>query len=475
MRNFLGLSGIHLRFLLGLVTVLASAAAAHGQAYYLNMSNQTIDVPNRTFYVEQVLDGRPGKPVIGTAYHGLRNQQTVVLFRQGMESELTALLRQQLPSRPTDHSVVLCVRQFRVSEVVNGFTEQANADVAADVYAHLPDGYHYVRSVADHTSERALETTARHSPNLALLLNRCLMQLANVDWEKARQRPARSLAQLATDHPPVALRPAILTVARPRAGVYHSFESFLANRPDTTVRLRLDTVRVNAVGWEGTTLLRASAHHADGKRVAAREVWGFSDGSHVYLRQRHPPYGQSVYYPLARQHDFFTFIGPAPLNVAAMNQRALGHAVKPGGMTGKSAPNGSEDDSRQPVAYALDMRTGQTALLSIPGQSQRADTAFLYVYRPMGGPPEAQRLLLNDKEVGQLQPGQYLELACPHYGSPVRLSLGKVGGPTLMAVPNTAAANYVRLSANSALSPWQWMPTRQGEAEVDALEKQRKP
>ncbi|WP_035564617.1 hypothetical protein [Hymenobacter sp. IS2118] len=449
--------------------------SAQGQAYYLNFSKQTISVPNRTFYVEQVVDGRPGKPVTGTVYRGLQNQPAVVFFRQGLEPELTSLLRQQLPSRPADHPVVLCIRQFRVGEVLNGFTEQASADVAADVYIRLTDGYHFVSSVADHTSTRALESTAIHVPHLALLLNRCLMQLANVNWEKAAERPARTYAQLATDRPPAALRPAILSVAQPRAGVYYFFESFLANRPDTTVRLRLDTLRLQSVGWEGTALLRASAHDADGERVSTRDIWGFSDGRHLYLRQKYPSRGQNMYYQLVPQRDFYTFIGPAPLNVMAANQRALGYNVKPGGMTGKPAPNRQEDDTGQPVAYALDMRTGQTALFPPPGQPQRADSAFIYVYRPLGGLEEPQRILLADKEIGQLKPGQYVELACPHYGSPVRLSLGKVGGPTLLAVPNVATANYVKLVANSALSPWQLMPARQGEAEVDALERPRKP
>jgi hypothetical protein len=458
--------------------VLGGAQTARAQVYYLTLKNQTIDVPNRTVYVEQVVDGRVGQPAIGTVYRGLQNQRATVLFQQGLEPELTALLRQQLPSRPTDHAVVLCIRQLRVGEVINGLSERASADLAADVYAHLPDGYHFVRSVADHTSDRALETTARHAPHLASLLSRCLMQLSETDWTQAGHHPARTLAQLPADRPPVALRPAILKVARPRPGIYHYFEEFLANRPDTTLQLQFDTLRQSADGWEGTTLLQAKARNANGERVPPREIWGFSDGRQTYLGQRHPRFMNSVYYPLVRQDDLYTFVAPAPLDVSALNQRALnqnyGASIRAAGQTGKTALNGQEDTSRQPAAYALDMRTGQAALFPPLGQPQRPDTAFIYVYQPLNGHSEAQRLLMNDREVGQLQPGQYLELAWPHYGSPVRLTLGKAGGPTLLVVPSTSTPNYVKLVPGSALSPWQWMPVRLGEAEVDALDKLRR-
>jgi hypothetical protein len=91
----------------------------------------------------------------------------------------------------------------------------------------------------------------------------------------------------------------------------------------------------------------------------------------------------------------------------------------------------------------------------------------------LGGPPEPQRLFLNDNEVGQLRPGQYLELPWPHFGRVLRLSVATPGGPALLIAPSAFAANYIRLLPGTAGLPWQWMPPRQGAAEVDALEKQR--
>ncbi|GAB2864208.1 hypothetical protein [Hymenobacter ruber] len=449
---------------------------ALAQVYYLDLSKQTLALPERAVYVEQVLDGRPGKPAIGTVYRGLQTQPQAVVFQKGIEPELTVYLQRQLPRRPGDHDAVLCVRQLVVNEVMRAFSETATADLSADVYTHLPDGYHFVRTVASHIDERALETTARHAPHVALLLQKCLAQLADADWAQAAQRPARTLAQLPTEQPTAATKPAILRTATPKAGPYNTFEQFLANQPEA-IPLAFDTVRAHTAGWEGTVLIRPSVRNLNGGHTALPKVWGFSDGQQLYVRYH------NHYRPLHRQGSFFTFVGPAPRDMAAASQRALGYNVPRANGMGMRTPatggaltsNGTEDTSGLPMVFALDMHSGEPIPYPLPGQAQRADTAFMYVYRPLGGSPEALRIFMNDREVGQLRPGQYLELYSPHFVHAVRLSAGTAGGPAFYFVPNTATANYLKLvSSGTALTPWQAMPTRQGEAEVDALEKSRR-
>jgi hypothetical protein len=263
--------------------------------------------------------------------------------------------------------------------------------------------------------------------------------------------------------------------------LYYNIEQFLANRPDTTVTLQLDTLRANSLAtsldftsprgnvseWKGTTLLRAKARSADGDVVPAREVWGFSDGRQSYVRQF------TNYRPLTRQGDGFMFVGGAPVDVEAANRRSKKslEAVLGMGGFGGTGP----DNTGQPTVYTLDVRTGLTAPFEPRGATSRRDTAFVYVYRPLGGPAEAQRLFLNDQEVGQLGPGEYMELAWPHFGRPMRLSFGTLSGPATLLAPNAAMANYVKLLPSAALMPWQYVPFRQGETEVDAMEKQRRP
>ena len=298
--------------------------------------------------------------------------------------------------------------------------------------------------------------------------------------------PARAQAPAPPVKPPKA---PILRVARPRTGVYFSFAQFAANRPDTIAQVVLDSLRGNTLrartmgrhtntngrGWEGTLLLRAKVRTAAGSTVPLPQVWGFAQGGQAFVRQ------DNLYRPLTRLRDFYTYVGAGPIDYEATRHRAA--ALYNTGTTGPgrggaignpitgALPHTPEDDTGQPTVFAVNMQTGFQAPYSPSGPGLLSDTAFVYVYRPATGPAAAQVVLLNDRAVGQLLPGQYLELVWLHFGSAMRLSLGTAGGPTLMAVPNTATANYVRLQSDSALSPWRWMPTAQGAAEVDALEK----
>ncbi|MCI1186419.1 hypothetical protein MON38_03240 [Hymenobacter sp. DH14] len=481
-----------------LLFVLRASPAARAQVYYLDLSKQPLALSGRVVSVEQVVDGRPGRPAsVGTVYQGLHDKTSPVVFRHSLETELTAWLAQQLPARATDHAVVLCLRQLLVGEAVtsNLLVSKAasTAELAVDVYAHRPDGYHFVRSASAHSSQPGTAINADHALHVARLMQQCLATVAAADLAAAAQRPARTLAEVAARPAPVA-RPAILQAAAPRRGVYFSAEQFAANQPDTTVQLRLDTVRWSAVraslldanmpmryvapdspprysrtvinspsGWKGTVQLKGKVRTTTGDRVPTNAVWGFSDGRQAYVYQEH------VFRLLTRQHDFFTFVGAAPVDVAAFGQRALGTRPSQPARPGTGLRGDANDGSGEPMVLALSLRTGQFSQYPPPGQPQRADTAFIYVYRPLGGPAEAQPVLFNDRQVGQLRPGESVELTWPHLGQAVRL--GTAGSAALVLVPSTSVANYVRLQPDTDLTTWQVMPPAQGEAEVDALEK----
>jgi hypothetical protein len=193
------------------------------ETYYLDLTYQTLDVPLRAVTVEQVVDGRAGNPPLGIAYRGVGDKSAAIQFRQGLGPELTAFVQSQLPARPTDHAVVLCPRRLQLSETMGGNKVEALAGMTADVYEHLPDGYHFVQSVAAQASSRGREVTYQHAAHLAQLLSQCLGQLTQADWSavarapsapwppcRPMRRPSRPAAGQAPPRP---------CCARPRAGV----------------------------------------------------------------------------------------------------------------------------------------------------------------------------------------------------------------------------------------------------------------
>ena len=451
-----------------LMLLVMTISTARAQVYYLDLSALPLGLPERSIFVEAVVDGRPGQPPIGTVYKGLENRTAAVVFRQGMVPEFTTWVQTWLPRRPTDRPVVLCLRQLRISEELSGMVELARADLAADVYEHRADGYHFLATVADYISQKSLESTTLHRPHLARLMQNCLAQIPNPTQASLLHTPARTLDQLAADVPRRTQLAPILRQARPRAGVYYRFEQFLANRPDTTAQIRFDTTRMRNMHWEGTLSTQPRLQTAGGDRISLKQVWGVSDGQRVYMAYN------KMCWPLTRQSNYFTFVGAAPRDMEAATRRAKQGALAGGVMTamiGSMVATSVDDGSARPMVYALDMQTGQAGPQLRPGQPQQADTAYLYVYRPPGGPAGPQRIRLNDREVGQLRPGEYLELMWPYFGHPARLVVDFPGNPAILLAPSTTEATYIRLQPSAALTPWQVMTPREGGAAVDALER----
>jgi hypothetical protein len=468
-----------------IVILFFASLAARAQLYYLNLAEVPLPATICPAMVEQVLDGRAQQTAIGFVYRGLGRQAATVLFQRGIGPELTDYLHAQIAAQPTDHPVVFCLRQLRVSETMGNRRQYATADLAADVYEHLPDGYHFVQNVGASTSTRNFDFTSYHASQLAKLLSECLGQLSQADWAAAATRPALQLAQLPTDAPaglgaPArrGLAAAILREA-PRRGIYRSFEQFLTNRPDTTLVFWLDTLRLHYKGdlaahkWQRVT--RVHPRSAPRSPSLPTDLWGFSDGQQLFVRHH------QHYFPLMRQGSFFTFVGEAPvdLDYARARAEAQGHAMVMAGLAGAGvAFTRATDHTAEPMAYAVDMRTGGLAPYSAlsAGAPLRADTAYVYVYRPAaaaGTSPATVRVLVEDQVAGNLRPGEYLEVPWPAYARPLRLCLDGLPGTSSCQylVPNARRHNYLRLSPAGAAQPWQWVAAKQGEADLEALDK----
>ena len=461
------------------VLLAGSPAVSLAQAYYLDLSRQPLEVPGRTVAVEQVMDGRRPDEPIGYVYRGLSNGRPLaVSFRRGASAELTSLLQAQLPARPTDHPLVLCLRHLTVNERHTPNIETAEAYVCFDAYVRQPDGYHFVQSVAAHTSAKGPEVTPLHAGHVAKLLGYCLSQLStSADWLSASTQPALTLSQLRTDVPvtqPRRVAPELLAPIlreRPRRGVYQRFAQFLANRPDTSLTVQLDTVPPEVRSyqawqrWQRVPWVRPRLTGGQGRAVAPGTIWGFSDGRTLFVRH------EANFFPLTRQDTFFTTVGTAPLD--KNYQRTASAAWAHIDFSGSVAPIAA-NTSDVPKGYAVDMRSGELA--PYPGlyAPTRPDTAYVYVYRPTqaAGPTQVQ-VWLNGRAAGSLRPGDYLLLPWAYYDTLCHLCLtdGSQGSACQYLIPDVAQPNYLRVSFSADAPLWQWVPPRQGEADLNELDR----
>jgi hypothetical protein len=441
---------------------LSLPTPGQAQVYYLDLSKATLALPNRAVYVEQVLDARPRRGSIGTVHRGLGNIRQPADLQPSVQQALTAWVQAQLPARPTDHAIVLVLRQLQLNETIGAFSEKASIDVSVDVYARLADGYHYVLNAAELVENKGMETTAQHPGNLALALQQCLAQCHTIDWAKLPPQPARTLAELQLLGRPAAVAlpyPALVDSLRPK-GYYPTFLAFRNNQPVAEPALSITTKPRTAKGWEGTLEVEPALATAGGAPTALRNAWGFSDGQQVYI------WHNRRYLPLTRAGNSFRFVGfTGPDQGAVGTASALGGAV--GGAIAAASTTGKLGD------FTLDMVTGVVSQFAEAGGPAPADTALVYVYRRASSTPGPVQVLLNGKVVAELEAWQSVAIPYTDKVHEVSLCLQTAPGRCTAFIPTFGTASYVEIArtiTDPAKPPLERVPVKKGVFDLRVLQ-----
>lgn len=438
-----------------LLMLLLWVAPAHAQVVHLNLAKQTINLPVRNFYIEQVLDGRTDRAGIGMVPAGkyFSIAQHPADLDPNLVQGLTAYLQSQLPARPGDHAALLLVRDLRISETSQptnpatgmggGVIRQAKATL--ELYLHAADGYHFVQTATETVSPMGLlmlGVAPSHERNISKVLQHCLEQFATADWNTAQNQPLQSAAALSkigrVDLVAEASYPILSAAVGPEPGYFSSFLAFRNNQAVATPTLRVGTTSRKEKGWESLPEIMPVLV-TEGKERSLPENWGFSDGKHLYIRYK------GHYAELMRQGRSFEFMGPA--------EAATWLTTPP------------------PVRYSLDLVAGRATLFADAGRpATLTDTARIYVYRNLGS-GAALPIFLNDQAVGELAENQVLLLTWTDPAHEPRLRLGSATAPELTFLPNFRQPVYVRgaRKPDPAKLPLEVVPTKVGEFDLKAI------
>lgn len=428
MRFFTFLTAI----LLGVGGAVSPCAA---QSFEVDLSGQQLAVPERTFYIKQVVDGRPVRAGIGTVRRGMANVPQRADLKPTVTLALQALLTQQLPARPTDHPVLALVRALHVQEDIAITTEQATDEVALDFYLLDDQGnVHFALAASETVKSKGLETTGRHPRQLAQALQACLAQLTRADWVAAAAQPGRPVGELQTARSAARQTYPVLTDSVRPAGFYRTFLDFRNNSPVASPALEVESERMFGKGWGSISSYTPYLQEPDGKRGAQlRGAWGFSDGRQVYV------FLHKRYWQLARQGDTFGFVGPSVADAGAVSTGAV-----LGGLAGAALASAST--SGRPTNYTLSLLTGRVSTLAEDDYVTTPDTVLLHIYcrkSSLGTKPEP--VYLNDKIVGEISDNQLLIIPYTEHVGDVHLRLGTRKDRELVLQPDFLAPVYVKV------------------------------
>lgn len=124
------------------------------------------------FYVEDVIDSRPGNGSIGFAKTGPFKKETEVFLKGGFRKALLDYLRVSFPKRANKTPVVLNVLEFNVSETMDLLNEKSEAKATIEFYTKKQGKLiklfrkdSYVKRIS------RIDCTRFHEPNIRYLLN----------------------------------------------------------------------------------------------------------------------------------------------------------------------------------------------------------------------------------------------------------------------------------------------------------------
>jgi len=366
------------------------------------------------------------------------------MFRDELAATMQACFSQFAPGQPQAVPVVMRVTKLEIDETYRLGAAMGRATMEAVFFAPQAAGsYRAVASFAQ-TFQRSLASgtgavLAGHAANLgALFLSAATVGANQTAW--LATGPTYSMAQLtAVQQPKPETSLPLLKPGDPRKpGFYYSWAEFRADSPGGPGVPEVETRPYAGSQWIGDDEIKPYHHALDGKRVLAMDVWGFSDGQQVYIRQ-----DQDFYRLRPHENDYIFFgrTGTGALGHSAINVLGVASAA----YTGVGAFSTNPEHR---ALYRLSTATGFVSLSPSMGTSISSGAerpAQLFVYRPRSAKGPAVRIRLSTGEAPQeLLAGDYLSFS-PPIGATVTGYLMPATGPEtlLPVIPTSMNAIYL--------------------------------
>ncbi|WP_116106716.1 hypothetical protein [Lewinella sp. IMCC34191] len=357
------------------------------QEYVLDISNQTVDLSDLSFRINQVRDETGvADGHYGSVYTGLVNKERNLAFLHGMEHNLVVALLRNTVDKALP-AATLSISFLRIEERVDKTSEHRRLHLEAALTMPGPDGElsrygpYQVNRV-----EGGLDVTAGHAGALAKALAE-IFQLLDEDVRAGRTSQVT----------------AVKSGGRLRDGVYYSVLDFRSGRVDTTIQLKLTERRIARVGEEKDFYVADFAQPDSLSRRDLREIWGYRHEGTDFL------YLQREYYSVqADAEGQLTVVVPGGLlDPTAMSKQGLKNAALVGafGVAGALLAKPVDIRGNQEV-FILDPLSGELkSRISATGTRAYLDSIMLL---NVSGPGQPVLLADLNGRAYRIPPGAYL-------------------------------------------------------------------
>lgn len=424
--------------LLAFGLVLGDSSCGAQVIQYLAAPQGITPLPAAPAYIARVIDARPSRTALGytTASDAIAQP---LMFRDELAAIMQRCFDHFAPSQPQAVPLVMRLTKLEVGEDLRYLsTAKVTATMEAIFFAPQPDGTYRTVANFTHTLQQPIAGGAgaalvSHAANLsALFLSAAAVGGNQAGW--LATGPVYSAPQLTVVQQSTTSHPVSKPGAPHKPGFYYSWEEFRADSPSEPGVPEVETRPYAGSQWIGSDEIKPY-HTLNGQRVLATEVWGFSDGQQVYIRQGHDFY-------LLRPHEYdYVFFGRAgtdALSHSAINILGAASALTTGVYVRSTNPE-------HQALYRLSTETGRVSLSPSMGETLASGAerpTQLFIYRPRNAKGDAVRVRLSTGEPAQeLVAGDYLSFS-PPIGPPITVYLTPATGPEIVLpvalTPSTA-------------------------------------
>jgi hypothetical protein len=398
--------------------------------YYLPPPQVKAPAKPGPVYVARVVDARPQHTSIGWVGQSTSLLPVPTTFRVKLSAVLQDFFTQYAPGHANAVPLVLRLTGLEVGEAPD-----ATAGVVGDFYAAQPDSsYRLVAHFAQMVTQPGHAKSSIPSTLGLLLMDAAMRGRDQAHWLPAGPSyPAAYV--LANERHPAEMLPALAPGFQPRAGFYYTLEEFWRNQPSEPGTPDVEARPYLTADWAGDSEVKPYRRTADGRRVPATNIWGFSDGKNFYLRLK------QNFYKLERRGQGFIFygrIGDDPAFRAAA--AAKGNSGNSGLFASAAAPS-----LERRAQFSFSLLTGSTSLdqgAIAPPLATRP--THLFVYRPRSAKGATIRIRLASQPAQELAAGDFLTFE-PASDQPVQVYVVPPTGPEVSVVvtPTTEAPTYL--------------------------------
>lgn len=377
---------------------------------YLAEPQNLTALPPAPAYVARVVDARPYRTALGYTKAGGAVAQPL-MFREELAVVMQSCFARFAPSQPQAVPLVLRLTKLEADENTRYLgTAKVMATMEGVLFAPQADGTYRAVATFSQTLQRPVSGGAgaalvSHTLNLGtLFLNAAAVGANQAAW--LAPGPAYSAAQVAAVQQPTAPRQLLAPGAPRKPGFYYSWAEFSADSPGEPGVPDVEIRPYAGSQWIGYDNIKPY-HLLNGKRVLASNVWGFSDGTQVYIRQ-----GQD-FYQLRPHEDDYIFFGRAgtdALTHSTINVLGAASALTTGIYVRSTNPE-------HRVLYRLSTASGlvtqsESMGTTVSSGSERPTQLFVYWPRGAKGPPVRVRLS-TEEAPHELRAGDFLSFSPP--------------------------------------------------------------